>query len=196
MTHFVCRMSGRRTGFHFAWTCSVVLAADIRASSGSFFRCPQKRGRVFAPSKRGSGAPYGAGRGPALCEGQATSLAIGRPRLTALHCGVIRWWDPSAPPERHGSLGPDITRRRDGRLHPGLHCEPGGLLHTSPGSRLAKPARGAPSPSTLSVARPSAPLWMGMIRIYSIGKSLSMNIFIIKKSLKSNKAIFDQGHTA
>ena len=28
-------------------------------------------------------------------------------RLTALHCGVIRWWDPSAPPDRQGSLGPD-----------------------------------------------------------------------------------------
>ena len=108
MTHFVCRMSGRRTGFHFAWTCSFVLAADIRASSGSFFRCPQKRGRVFAPSKRGSGAPYGAGRGPALCEGQATSLAIGRPRLTALHYGVIRWWDPSAPPRRQAVL-PALT---------------------------------------------------------------------------------------
>ena len=68
-----------------------------------------------------------------------------RSRPTALHCGVIRWWDPSASPACQSSLGSgQLTRRRDGRFHPRLHCEPGGLLHTSPEGRPARAcARGA-----------------------------------------------------
>jgi len=104
---------------------------------------------------------------PRSCE-ERTGLAIDRFRLTALHCGVIRWWDPSAPPACPGSLGPDhLTRRRDGRFHPGLPDEPGGLLHTSPGSRPAKPARGAPSPFTSRTACRTSLRRMGRFWSYS-----------------------------
>ena len=127
---------------------------SICSLSGAKTRSALLHGSGFcAPFKRGSGAPKGA----MVVHSRALARhapALRQPvRLTALHCGVIRWWDPSAPPACPGSLGPDqLTRRRDGRFHPGLHDEPGGLLHTSPGSRLAKPARGAPSPFTSRIA--------------------------------------------
>ena len=94
-------------------------------------------------AERRKGAMYP----PRSCE-ERTGLAIDRFRLTALHLGVIRWWDPSAPPACPGSLGPDhLTRRRDGRFHPGLPDEPGGLLHTSPeGTACESHARGSPIP--------------------------------------------------
>lgn len=94
---------------------------------------------------------------------------LARPvRLTALHLGVIRWWDPSASPACRSSLGSGhLTRQRDGRFHPRLHDEPGGLLHTSPGNRLARPVRGSPSPFTLSLALQSVPQRMGMTPRYS-----------------------------
>ena len=165
------RMSGRRTGFHFAWTCSAPLAAGICRSTrrspsigspqkgGARFRAPKARERVLAPI-RGSGAPSGAMILRRLLRRAAPACEAGSPY--GAPPGVIRWWDPSAPAACRSSLGSGhLTRRRDGRFHPGLPCEPGGLLHTSPGDRLARPVRGSPPPFTLSLALQSAPQRMG-----------------------------------
>jgi hypothetical protein len=45
---------------------------------------------------RGSGAPIGAMRSVAAPEESRTGLAIGRFRLSALHCGVLKPWGPAA----------------------------------------------------------------------------------------------------
>jgi len=129
-----------------ARSCSLRISA--RASDFHFDLLPTKRGEpVLAPKKRERSAVKAQMYPPRSCE-ERTGLAIDRFRLTALHLGVIRWWDPSAPPACPGSLGPDhLTRRRDGRFHPGLPDEPGGLLHTSPeGTACESHARGSPIP--------------------------------------------------
>ena len=98
-------------------------------------------------------------------------------RLTALHCGVIRWWDPSAPPDRQGSLGPD--RHPSGATEDSIRSPfsgLGGLLHTSPGNRLAKPARGAPSPFTSSFACRTPLKRMGICPPYGCDPSASSSI--------------------
>jgi hypothetical protein len=70
-------------------------------------------------------------------------------RLTALHCGVIRWWDPSAPPLRQGSLGPG--RHLGGATEDSIRGSIVSLEAFSthlPRTGLREPARGAPSPFT------------------------------------------------
>jgi hypothetical protein len=142
---FLGRMSGRRTGVHFAWTCSAILAAGFPRECQIFFSiCSRKAGAVSLLPKEGaerrkaqlrSGGSRRGNRGP-----------IRRPVAPdGAPLGVIRWWDPSAPPDRQGSLGPDrhpSDATEDSIRSPfsGL----GGLLHTSPGNRSAKTcARGA-----------------------------------------------------
>ena len=84
-------------------------------------RSPQKRGARLHSQKEGAERRNGATALSVLLR-KSTCRPCDRPaRLTALHRGVIRWWDPSAPPARQGSLGPGhLTRRRDGRFHPTL----------------------------------------------------------------------------
>jgi hypothetical protein len=137
---------------------------------------PKMRERIFAPSKEGAERRNGAS---SVCApAREHCQPCDRPaRLTALHCGVIRWWDPSAPPDRQGSLGPDrhpSDATEDSIRSPfsGL----GGLLHTSPENRLAKPARGAPSPFTSSFACRTPLKRMGMTPGYSADPAVSSYI--------------------
>ena len=61
-------------------------------------RCGNPRERRVSfrlpPLKRGSGAPYGAPGMPASAE--AGDRPAGRPRHTALHCGVLKPWGPAS----------------------------------------------------------------------------------------------------
>ena len=67
-----------------------------RASSVLIFVGRSSKERfLLAPFNRGSRAPFGAGA-ETVPSDTATSLAIGRPRQTALHCGVFQPWDPSS----------------------------------------------------------------------------------------------------
>ena len=156
---------------------SVRLSFRFRSLWGSVCCAPpQKGGARLCSQERERSAARRIGIG--ACSAKSTCRPCDRPaRLTALHHGVIRWWDPSAPPACPGSLGPDhLTRRRDGRFHPRLRCEPGGLLHTSPEGRLAKPARGAPSPFTSRIACRTPLKRMGIRLDYSPNAAASSRI--------------------
>jgi len=165
------------------------------------FRSPQKRGaRLSLPRKRGArlhsqqeGAERRNGASSVCAPAREHCQPCDRPaRLTALHCGVIRWWDPSAPPDRQGSLGPDrhpSDATEDSIRSPfsGL----GGLLHTSPGNRLAKPARGAPSPFTSSFACRTPLKRMGIYPPYSCdptASSIIKNYFMAFRERAQNGA--------
>jgi hypothetical protein len=74
------------------------------------------------------------------CRSCGTSSPYGAPLRR------FRRWDPSASPGCHGYCPMALFRRRDGRFHPRLLSEPGGLLHTSPGTRFARPCARAPHP--------------------------------------------------
>ena len=156
---FLGRMSGRRTGIHFAWPCSAVLAAEIRASARFSFRFApaQKRGARLCSQERERSAARRNGIEAAPAK---EPHRLARPvRLTALHCGVIRWWDPSAPPACRSSLGfGHLTRRRDGRFHPnplqwGRRPSP----HISRGQACESPGAGR-RPHSRSVSLCRAPL--------------------------------------
>ena len=105
--------------------------------------------------QRGSRAPYGAPGMPALCEGQAPALRS-RPRLTALHCGVLSPWCPT-------SLGPAFAGaggKKD--IHPGPHNGPGGCHPRTPGTAVSETAgAGAAPPSTAKLRLRRAPLCGG-----------------------------------
>jgi len=76
-------------------------------------RAPQKREARLCSRKRERSAVRRGGRERAV-RGTPTGLRTGL-AVTALHCGVIRWWDPSASPDVPGLLSPDIdpaTRRK------------------------------------------------------------------------------------
>ena len=87
-----------------------------------------------------------------LSSKQATSLAIGRPRLTALHRGVYGRWDPSAPPERQAVL-PALTSP-DGateRFHPGPIMGQEAFSTRPPGARSRNRGRRVTAPHPRSV---------------------------------------------
>ena len=127
---FVCRMSGRRTGFHFAWACSAVLAAEIRASSVVF---------SFSSLKRGSRAPYGAPGMPALAKDRRPACEPASPYGAPLR--RLKSLVPHFLPDR---LIAGAGRLRD--IHPGPHNGPGGCHPRTPGTTIAKPWAQAPLP--------------------------------------------------
>ena len=120
---------------------SFSLRKSARASDLSF---------RFAPSKRGSGAPYGA-RVRALARSTGPSLRS-RPRLTALHCGVLNPWCPTSFLAGF---------RRGGRLRdidPGPHNGPGGCPPRTPGTAVCETAGAGAAPHPRSVSLGRAPL--------------------------------------
>ena len=147
------RMSGRRTGVHpFAWTCSAILAAEFRASVRWIsLVLPQKRERSAVRRNCLERAPA------------REHVPILRDQLALRRStAMFRRWDPSASPTCHGYYPMALGRRRDGRFHPRLLSEPGGLLHTSPGTRFARPCARAPHPIHAQIALQSAPQRMGI----------------------------------
>jgi hypothetical protein len=167
----------RRTGFYFAWACSPGLASGFSAgvfrrlfslrsqSAGAGLLLPTKRARIHS-HKRERSAVKGATvvsvlpRG-STCRPCGTSSPYGAPLRR------FRRWDPSASPGRHGYCPMALFRRRDGRFHPMLLSEQGGLLHSSPGTWLARPCARAPHPIHAQIALQSAPQRMGMLsKIY------------------------------
>ena len=156
-------MSGRRTGTHFAWTCSAILAAGFPRECQIFFSLSlPKAGAGLSSRERGSKSAVMAQlieRAPAREHMPALldQLALRRSTAALLDGGTPL--PRRACPELINGSG-HLTRRRDGRFHPRLRCEPGGLLHTPPGGTACEShARGSPSPSTLkfrSAERPSS----------------------------------------
>jgi hypothetical protein len=100
--------------------------------NGATYRACSLRGSTCQPC--GTGSPYGA---PLRCLDGGT---------------------PLHRPGRHGYYPVALFRRRDGRFHPALLSERGGLLHTSPGTWLARPCARAPHPIHIRspAGRPSA----------------------------------------
>ena len=85
-------MPGRRTGFHFAWACFAVLAAGLPRELRTEFRWPLRHERFLLSLPQKEGAERRRARGQRPCRSStATGLDHfrGRPRLTALHCGVF-----------------------------------------------------------------------------------------------------------
>ena len=164
--------------FRFAWTCSIVLAADIRASCNFSFRFAPACGSVSGGSlKRGSGAPQGATVfHRVLLREHGTGLR-GRfsPDGAPLRC--LRRWDPSASPTCHGYCPMALGRRRDGRFHPMLLSEQGGLLHSSPGRTVCETMHAGTAPHSRSVRLENVPQRMGMNPRYSdVTRSASSRI--------------------
>ena len=89
-----------------------------------------------------------------LTREHGTSLAIGRPRLTALHCGVLSPWCPTSF-ARH-RLSPATEGQGTFTLGPVLGRE--AAIQGLPGPRSAKPRAQAPLPihaQIRSAERPS-----------------------------------------
>ncbi len=159
------RMPGRRTDYRFRTGHAYPVRERLsrRSFPPSLFAVAPKRGSgCWLPQERERSAVR---RNLLLTCSLAREHVpiLARPaRPTALHRGVLRRWDPSASPTCHGYCPMALGRRRDGRFHPRLLSEPGGLLHASPGAWLARPCARAPLPIHAQIALQSAPQRMGI----------------------------------
>jgi hypothetical protein len=144
--------------FQTAQPDPVSRAVSRRSFPSSLSMCaPQKRGARSLLPKEGaerrkrrnllSVLPRGS-----TCQPCEASSPYGAPLRR------FRRWDPSASPTCHGYYPMALGRRRDGRFHPAPLSGRGGLLHPSPGTRLARPCARAPHPIHIRspAGRPSA----------------------------------------
>ena len=125
-----------------SWACSPSSLRNPREFRFLDFHCSLQEREQSAVWRRES-VPLQGARDRALPD---------RPRLTALHCGVLSPWGPAClcPSRRF------CRRTREGArtLSPGRHNGPGGRLQGLPGPRCAKTVgAGAAPPSHLARLR-------------------------------------------
>jgi hypothetical protein len=110
---------------------SILLAADFSARAQFVFSLALSKEREQSAVRRGA---------ESVPSDTATSLAIGRPRQTALHCGVFNPWGPASLWSRSRGF------RRSGGCKEralGVCLTPGGRIQGLPGSRLRIVTAGA-----------------------------------------------------
>jgi hypothetical protein len=145
-------MPGRRTGLHFAWACSIVLAAEIRASFGFLFSIAPEGASLFSLPPKGrspSSLPKREQSAVRRIEDRALARSTGpilpdRPRRMALHCGVLNPWGPAslwsgavASPPAYPGRGKEralgvVMRREAGPRTPGTTSANRGRRRRSP----------------------------------------------------------------